>query len=179
MSEPTRHKIWAPEIWFLSALTLYVAFLTALQTFVIPTSPVDAMIASPEALAAEAPTANPSQGHHVTRADDGLFHVDGSIRGVPVRFAIDTGASVVVLNAADAERVGLEQDNASTHRIRTASGDSSMTWRHAKDLTVEGKSLGSLDVAVMDSGLEFSLLGLNALSRLKSVTIKNDIMIIE
>lgn len=114
----------------------------------------------------------------ISRNSDGLFYVKGSIDGVPVRFAVDTGASVVVLNSEDAERVGLNMHRQSHNRIRTASGYSAMMWRRADNLMIEGRTVGSLDLAVMEQGPDVSLLGLNALSRLASVTIKEDQLII-
>lgn len=125
-------------------------------------------------------TGSPVIGKHlVTRSSDGLFYVDGSIKGVPVKFAIDTGASVVVLNATDAERVGLKTERTPTHHIRTASGYSEMSWSEANDFVIAGKNIGKIDIAVMNNGPSVSLLGLNALSRLETVTIRKDQLIIE
>ena len=115
----------------------------------------------------------------VSRSKDGLFYVNGVLEGVPIRFAVDTGASVVVLNAADAERAGLDAGHGSKARIRTASGYGKMSWHRAQHLTIAGQSIGQLDVAIMDEGPETSLLGLNALSRLKSVTLKQNRLTIE
>jgi aspartyl protease family protein len=38
----------------------------------------------------------------------GHFHADGLVNGVAIRFLVDTGATVVVLNGAHADRVGLD-----------------------------------------------------------------------
>lgn len=177
--------IWQPINLLLSTLTLGGAFFAALQVSLFsvaapPTAmPPTAMNASHEANISYAANTSPSGPHEINRAPDGLFYVNGSINGVSVRFAVDTGASVVVLNTADAKRVGWNVSPNSSQRIRTASGYGNMAWREADEVNVAGKSLGNLDVAVMHGGPEFSLLGLNALSQFNSITIKNDQMIIE
>lgn len=154
--------------------------LAALQVSIFSTTqPVSALTASLEVYAPHITSSGAVDQHLVYRAPDGLFYVDGSINGFPVKFAIDTGASVVVLNSTDAERVGLQSDRTSTHRIRTAAGYSAMKWAQADDFVVAGKKLGKIDVAVMKGGPKVSLLGLNALSRLETVTIKKDQLIIE
>ncbi len=162
------------------AMTLCGALLAALQVSLFSAAPsATAMTASLETEIVTAAEIKPSGKHQITRAADGLFYIDGSINGVPLQFAVDTGASVVVLNDKDAMRVGLGGGSAPQQRIRTASGYSQMTWRQADDITVAGRTLGGLDIAVMESGPEVSLLGLNALSRLNSITIRKDQLIIE
>ncbi|GAA0482143.1 hypothetical protein GCM10009096_25580 [Parasphingorhabdus litoris] len=121
----------------------------------------------------------PAAKYLVNRSRDGLFYVDGQINDVPIKFAVDTGASVVVLNAADATRVGLTPKQTATHRIRTAGGYSDMRWSHADKLSVAGKKLGQIEIAVMEGGPKTSLLGLSALSRFETLTIKKDQLIIE
>lgn len=154
--------------------------LAALQVSVFSaTPPVSALTASLEMNAPQIANAKAGDKYIVDRATDGLFYIDGSINDVPIKFAIDTGASVVVLNANDAERIGLKSERSSTHRIRTAAGYSAMKWSHADNLMIAGKRLGKIDVAVMEGGPTVSLLGLNAISRLETVMIKNNQLIIE
>ncbi|QTD56935.1 retropepsin-like aspartic protease family protein [Parasphingorhabdus cellanae] len=120
-----------------------------------------------------------SHPHVISRSSDGLFYIDGNIDGVTVRFAVDTGASIVVLNAQDAKRVGLGTENRLKQRIRTASGYGMMAWQRADNIMIAGQSLGRLEVAIMEDGPDVSLLGLNALSRLGSITIEQDQLFIE
>jgi len=44
----------------------------------------------------------------VPRDADGHFHILGSINGVPVRFLVDTGASLVTVSESFARRAGLQ-----------------------------------------------------------------------
>lgn len=142
-------------------------------------APASALTASVELSAPQSENGNLAGKQIINRAKDGLFYINGSINGTSIKFAVDTGASVIVLNSNDAERVGLVSDQASTHRIRTAAGYSAMKWSKADDLMIAGKKLGALDVAVMDGGPTVSLLGLNALSRFERVTLTQDQLIIE
>ena len=38
----------------------------------------------------------------------GHFHADGSINGLPVRFLVDTGATIVALSSDEAQRLGID-----------------------------------------------------------------------
>ena len=98
------------------------------------------------------------------RANDGLFYVTGNVNGVPVRFVVDTGASVVVLTQRDAERVGISKDSGSHQaHIQTAGGSSAMRWAKLKEVTVAGQRVEKLDAAIVRDGLKVSLLGQNYL----------------
>src|SRR5712691_2167803 len=55
---------------------------------------------------ADAPTAS-RESVRLAADPRGHFFTEGAINGVPVRFLVDTGATVVVLPAADALRLGL------------------------------------------------------------------------
>ncbi len=164
----------------LSSLTLFGALLAAIQVSIFSTiPPASALTASIESSAQQVENGRMAGKQMINRAKDGLFYVNGSINGTSIKFAVDTGASVIVLNSSDAERIGLVSKQTSTHRIRTAAGYSAMKWSKADNLMIAGKKLGTLDVAVMDGGPTVSLLGLNALSRLQRVTLTQDQLIIE
>ena len=62
--------------------------------------------------------ANP-QGHFIT---------DGQINGAAVRFVVDTGATLIALSSADADRIGIRYRDAPTGTVNTANG-TAMAWR--------------------------------------------------
>lgn len=162
-------------IGFLCLVLLVGVYLAVLQVVIYSAKPASpGPSPAPQAYSTQTTATYPSGRHIISRDADGLFYVNGHVDGVMVRFAVDTGASVVVLNSADAERIGLELDQHFSDRIRTASGYSQMLWRQVDNVTIDGRVLGKLDIAIMEKGPDVSLLGLNALSRLGSVTMEND-----
>jgi aspartyl protease family protein len=56
----------------------------------------------------------------VKRSEDGHYYVDGSVNGAPVRFMIDTGASLSVISTDLAKRAGLGE--CQSVEFRTAMG---------------------------------------------------------
>lgn len=117
--------------------------------------------------------------HEIWRADDGLFYVDGSVNGHPVRFLIDTGASMIVLTAEDAARAGLATDrSAPLLDAETAGGRSVMAKVTLDSMAVGATQATAVPAAVAASGLRVSLLGQNWLSHLASVTIEGDRMLL-
>src|SRR5687768_5558672 len=60
----------------------------------------------------EQSTATPSAGNglasqELQRADDGHFYAEAQVNGARIRFLVDTGASIVALTPADAQRAGI------------------------------------------------------------------------
>ena len=118
-----------------------------------------------------------AQSSDIMRADDGLFYVTGDVDGTPVRFVIDTGATVVVLTPSDARRLGITPKPGDRRaHIQTVAGSSSMHWTKISRIKVAGQSAYHLDAAVVRGGLKVSLLGQNFLSEIGSMTLKKDRM---
>jgi aspartyl protease family protein len=113
-------------------------------------------------------------GITVERSQDGLFYVDARVNGRPVRFLVDTGASHVTLSARDAARVGLDPAATRYAAMETANGRTSVRWTRLGRVELAGRRVEDLPAAVMDNGLDVSLLGQDMLSRLDSVTITGD-----
>lgn len=176
MSPAKRHIVRAPSYWLVMTLIFCGTALGSLQTSAKPSSSSAAQPATPT------PSLNADsviqREHRIKRSTDGLFYLKGKIDGVPVNFAVDTGATVVVLNARDGNRIGFDAAPGNSHRIRTASGYSGMSWHQVDNLNIAGTSIGSVKIAIMQNGPNVSLLGLNALSRLASVTMIDDELII-
>ena len=102
----------------------------------------------------------------VPRAEDGHYYLVLQIDGTPVQFMADTGASNVVLSAADARRIGIDPDGLMyLGQARTANG----TVRIAH-VTLPQVSLGpyvdpGLSAWVNEGDLDTSLLGMDYLGR--------------
>ena len=110
-----------------------------------------------------------------TRATDGLFYVTGHVNGVKVRFLLDTGATMVVLTPADAERVGAMLSPGRKHAMmETAAGPSAIDRITLDHVAIAGHKVADVDAAVVRRGLKVSLLGQDLLSRLGPVTISGN-----
>ncbi len=68
------------------------------------------------------------------RARDGHFYADGKVNGYPVRFLVDTGATMVVVSEAVAQSAGLQGGQPTV--FRTANGQ------------LNGRVVGNVPVAI-------------------------------
>ena len=139
--------------------------------------PATAIAASPEPADQIAAAASPgqSQGMEISRAKDGMFYVQAEINGQKIRFLVDTGANVMVLNGADAAKLGIQaQADMFGPQMATAGGNAPMAWAKLDRVRLAGCEATDIKAAVVRSGLPVSLLGQNMLSKLASVTIEGD-----
>ncbi|WOG27299.1 TIGR02281 family clan AA aspartic protease [Endozoicomonas sp. 8E] len=58
----------------------------------------------------------------INRSNDGQYLAQGVINNNPVQVLIDTGANVVAINSATADRLGIRYRDGSAVRVETASG---------------------------------------------------------
>jgi len=127
----------------------------------------------------EAPA--PSTDERVFRRQpDGLFYVEALANGQRIRFVVDTGASVIVLNREDAARLGVRYETLqSSASMRTVGGASAMRWAKIERLEMAGRRMEKLHAAVVEANLPVSLMGQNALEQLGTVTLRGDTLTIE
>jgi aspartyl protease family protein len=104
----------------------------------------------------------------VTLAADsrGQFFTNGTVNGRPVRFIVDTGATLTTLSRADARRIGLDYRKGIPAKTMTANG-AAIGWRLSLDTVgVGGMELRDIDAMVLDDDrLPFALLGMSFLGR--------------
>jgi aspartyl protease family protein len=95
-----------------------------------------------------------------------------------VRFLVDTGASAILLTAADAARVGA-QDSGEGHWIAdTANGKSAMRRIRLDTMSVGVSRAEDVPAAIGSDGLSVSLLGANWIAHVSSMTIEGDRMLL-
>lgn len=111
----------------------------------------------------------------IQRGADGLFYVTAKVNGRTLRFLVDTGASVVVLTAADAAAVGVvPEEKHYNGRVETVGGTTAMAWTTLDHVHIAGHDIHKLKAVVVRSGLGVSLMGQNMLAELESVTFRDD-----
>ena len=114
----------------------------------------------------------------VPRAPNGHFYVHATVNGQLVRFMVDTGATSVALTEEDARRVGEAFSKDRYETVGTgASGPVSGQQLRIDSIEIEGKRVSNVRGAVIQ-GLDISLLGQTYLSRMGSVEMTADEMVI-
>jgi aspartyl protease family protein len=100
-----------------------------------------------------------SRGHFVTT---------GTVNGMPLRFLVDTGASVIALSVDDAKRAGVNYLAGTRGQVQTANGLATVYMVKLDAVKVGEIQLNNVDAAVIDSDkLPFALLGMSFLNRME------------
>lgn len=117
-------------------------------------------------------TASPdgARAVRIRRSASGPFVARAKVNGAETMMLVDTGASSVVLKAADAERAGIDLKSLSfTVAVETANGATFCAPVRLRQITVGGISYQGVDALVSKPGnLKESLLGMSFLRRLRS-----------
>lgn len=108
----------------------------------------------------------------------GHFFTQGQINGRTVQLVVDTGASVVSLSTADAQRIGLNYKNGQPAQLSTANGVIP-AWRvKLGSVRVGDVVVYDVDAVVSSGAMPYVLLGNSFLSRFQ-MTRTNDQMVLE
>jgi aspartyl protease family protein len=118
------------------------------------------------------------EGTVIQRDASGRFHVQARVNGEDATFLVDTGADVVALTEAEAERLGFDVSPDDFRPImETASGTGYGARIYLDRLELGDEEYDNVD-AVVVRGLGTNLLGQSALRRLGKVELQGDRMII-
>lgn len=110
--------------------------------------------------------AGPAQ---LLKAADGHYWAEAQVDGRAVRLMVDTGASVVVLTRADADRLSVAPDpTAFTAQVQTAAGVVRAAPVRLASVSVAGVRVADVEALVVEDGLPHSLLGMSFLGRLSA-----------
>jgi len=104
----------------------------------------------------------------VTLAADtrGHFFIDGAVNRIPVRFMVDTGATMVALPQRDADRLGIDYRAGRRAATRTANGIAAVYVVKLDSIRIGDIELHNIDGLVHEGGgLEQALLGMSFLNR--------------
>jgi aspartyl protease family protein len=131
----------------------------------------------PAAATAEAATMPSSdiattEDSHVTaipKAQDGHFWANATVNDKAVRFLVDTGATVVVLTEADAQRLGFDKSTLTYDRkVITAMGPTQAAQVTLASVGVGESTVHNVEALIIPQG-GTSLLGMSYLGRLSRI----------
>lgn len=104
----------------------------------------------------------------------GFFYANGAINGYPVRFLVDTGATIIAIDHELARRIGLDYSNAQQGLAHTAGGSAPMVATKLSEVSVGGITLRDVEAGIMvASDLDTPLLGMSFLGQLDMVRTDN------
>ncbi len=120
------------------------------------------------AITTDATATAPAVGILVYPADArGEVILDAVVNGAPVRFLVDTGASLVTLTTGDARAAGLDpRQLVFNARASTANGEVAMAPVTLREVRLGQLVIANVPAAVI-ANLRISLLGMSFLSRLQ------------
>ncbi|MGH6958476.1 MAG: retropepsin-like aspartic protease family protein [Caulobacteraceae bacterium] len=145
-----------------------------------PTRPHPAALAAitPQTSAPPAAPDGPGEAS-IAKSPDGHFWADAEVDGHPVRFLIDTGATAVVLTAADARGLGIDPDALRyAYTVTTANGPAKAAQVKLDLVSVGRAEVPDVEAFVIDHGLETSLLGMTYLGRLSTFEASPEAMVL-
>jgi aspartyl protease family protein len=113
------------------------------------------------------------------RAQDGHYYLTAQVNGAPVDFVIDTGATQIVLNKADATRAGLDTDElAYIGRAFTANGEVRTAPVRLEQIAIGPLIDRDVSAVVNEGDLGMSLLGMSYLQRFSSIEITGNRLVL-
>ncbi len=124
---------------------------------------------------------NSTQGNRAVRIRkrrDGHFIARSRVNGAAVSLLVDTGATVVMLKAADAMAAGINvSDLAYTTEIQTANGRATAASIRLNSIEIGSITIQQVEALVAKPGtLRESLLGMSFLRRLRSYEFSRDFL---
>jgi len=103
---------------------------------------------------------------HLNADAQGHFETPGAINGVPMKFLLDTGATVVAMDRNHARRAGVDLSKGAEIQVQTANGVV-RAWRvKLASVKVGSVLLTDIDAAVMEADMPRVLLGMSFLNRM-------------
>ena len=114
----------------------------------------------------------------ITAGPGGHFTSAGSINGRPVRFMVDTGATLLAMGRDDAERLGLDLRGAATGMTHTANGPVAVHSLSLARVRVGDVELNNIAAVVVPGSMPYVLLGNSFLTRFQMRRV-NDVMRLE
>lgn len=113
----------------------------------------------------------------IRRADDGHFWADAEVNGQPVRFMIDSGASVTTLSAAAAQAAGVEPSDDFGVMVDTANGTVVMQRGSIARFRLGPIAREALAAHIAPNDM-VNVIGMNLLSSLRGWGVEGDTLVL-
>ena len=114
----------------------------------------------------------------IPMAIDGHFWVEGKINDVPIKFLVDSGATVTTIDRASAIRAGAIVSDERNQVVRTGNGFIKVARGRAQRLEVAAIERDDLGLHVVD-GDDMNVLGMNFLSTLSRWSVEGRWLILQ
>lgn len=109
----------------------------------------------------------------------GHFVIPADLNGAPVKFLLDTGATLVALTPADAAAAGIKSDELKFDQtVQTGNGPAQAAATRVHELRIDQLELDDVDAVVIQK-LKQSVLGMSFLRRLKDFAIRDGTLTME
>jgi aspartyl protease family protein len=114
----------------------------------------------------------------IPMAIDGHFWVEAKVNGRPVRFLVDSGATMTTIDRATAEAAGVEISARPDQVVRTGNGIIRVSSARAERLTVGGIRRDNVGLQVAEHD-NLNVLGMNFLSSLNRWGVEGRWLVLE
>ena len=114
----------------------------------------------------------------IPMALDGHFWVDATINGEPVKFLVDSGATMTTVDRGTAERTGIAIDPSRAQIVRTGNGIIRVASGRADSLQIGAIEREGLRLHITDRA-EINVLGMNFLSSLERWGVEGRWLVLE
>ena len=114
----------------------------------------------------------------IPMAVDGHFWVEGSINGSPVKFLVDSGATVTTIDRNTAIRAGATVADARDQVVRTGNGMIRVSRGRAQSLQIAAIERENVGLHIVD-GDDMNVLGMNFLSSLTRWSVEGRWLILQ
>ena len=114
----------------------------------------------------------------IPMAIDGHFWVQGAINGTPVKFLVDSGATVTTVDRATALRAGATVDDARDQLVRTGNGMIRVSRGRAQSLEIATIDRENVGLHIVDDD-DMNVLGMNFLSSLTRWSVEGRWLILQ